>query len=345
MAGRIVSLTLRSDDRVSALQNMASESLKIRGVGMSIFDNKDELYDAQAVKATGFDAPEFDVQGGALFSGGSQFNGIRANDRELTITVTPVPRLAPSAIKHKLMRMISMSDMQPLTLYVEYASDDTIATYTVDVYISNVTSPIFTQSREVQFTAKMGAVAFAGPTISTDKIVTVSSNSVGFSSTLRSSLPDKTQVQERHLYLSDEILSHTNAPFDVNGVFWINLPKSALTNLISIDLINGRGDSVGLVPPSNIQAAFTSAFGDRNTYSFGVSFNSSTRRLYFLIPESGSTVLSETGPLDFTTRYKWPLGMPAKSCLAIRVNTKTLVSSELITTPITASFATERYGF
>lgn len=346
MAGRIISLTLRAENQVSTVGHMEYDSLRVRGVGESIFEDKDELYDAQVTKATGFDAPVFDVQGGALYSGGSQFNGFRAHDRELTLTVLPVRRLAPSDIKNRVSRMISMSNMHPLSLQIEYATDDSKARYTADVYVSNISSPIFVQSREVQLTFKMGAVSFEGPTVSTNSIVKANDDKVGFSEMMRSVTPGKThQIQSRHLYLSESILSHSNAPFKINGTFWLSIPKETLNDLESIDIVNGRGDSIGLVRSPDTMSKFTTLMGDKSVYDFGIEYNGHTRDVRFLMSRGGAATPIKDGPFTMITRVKWPLGMPVKTALSLQVKTKKLVSDSLFGNTVSATFSPERYGF
>lgn len=346
MAGRIISLTLRADNQVSTAGYMESDSLRVRGVGTSIFEDKDELYDAQVLKATGFDSPTFDVQGGALYSGGSQFNGFRAHDRELVIDVLPVQRLAPSDIKNRVSRMISMSNMNPLTLTVEYATDDSIAKYTSEVYVSNITSPIFVQSREVQLTLKMGAVSFRGPSVSTASTVEANDDKVGFSGMTRSVTPDKSQqIQSRHLYLSDEVLSHSNAPFKINGTFWLKVPKETLKDVESIDIVNGRGDSIGLIRSTDTDSKFIQLMGDKPVYEFGIEFNSDTRDVRFLASRGGAAIPTKDGPYKMITRVKWPLGMPVKTALSIQVKTSRTVTESMFADTISATFSPERYGF
>lgn len=346
MAGRIISLTLRAENQVSTVGHMEYDSLRIRGVGQSIFEDKDELYDAQVIKATGFDAPTFDVQGGALYSGGSQFNGFRAHDRELVVNVLPVKRLAPSDIKNRVSRMISMSNMHPLTLTVEYATDDSTAKYTSEVYVSNITSPIFVQSREVQLTFKMGAVSFRGPSVSTADTVDAKSGKVGFSSMMRSVTPDKSrQVQSRHLYLSDEVLSHSNAPFKINGTFWLKIPKETLPLVESIDIVNGRGDSIGLIRSTDTDSKIQSLMGDKEVYEFGIEYNSNTRDVRFLASKGGAATPVKDGPYKMITRVRWPLGMPVKTALSLQVKTSRIVNASLFSNTVSATFSPERYGF
>lgn len=346
MTGRIISLTLRAENQVSTIEHVEYDSLRIRGVGETIFEDKDELYDAQVTKATGFDAPVFDIQGGSLYSGGSQFNGFRANDRELTLTLLPVPRLAPSDIKNRVSRMISMSNMYPLSLQIEYASDDSKATYTADVYVSNISSPIFVQSREVQLTFKMGAVSFVGPSVSTNETVEANDDKVGFSSMMRSVTPDKTlQIQSRHLYLSESVLAHSNAPFKINGTFWLKIPKETLSDVESIDIVNGRGDSIGLVRSTETDAKVIELMGDKEVYEFGIEYNGNTRDVRFLASHGGAATPIKDGPFTMITRVKWPLGMPVKTALSIQVKTTKLSSASLFADTISATFAPERYGF
>lgn len=346
MTGRIISLTLRAENQVSTVGHMEFDSLRIRGVGESIFEDKDEIYDAQVTKATGFDAPVFDVQGGALYSGGSQFNGFRAHDRELVITMLPVRRLAPSDIKNRVSRMISMSNMHPLTLQIEYATDDSKAKYTADVYVSNISSPIFVQSREVQLTLKMGDVSFEGPTVSTNATVSANDDKVGFSSMMRSVTPSKSmQIQSRHLYLSESVLSHSNAPFKINGTFWLSIPKETLEDVESIDIVNGRGDGVLLVRSFDTIDKFTKLMGDKAVYDFGIEFNSNTRDVRFLASRGGAASPIKDGPYKMLTQSKWPLGMPVKTALSIQVKSKKLISTSLFSNTISATFAPERYGF
>lgn len=346
MTGRIISLTLRAENQVSTVGHMEYDSLHIRGVGESIFEDKDELYDAQAIKATGFDAPVFDIQGGALYSGGSQFNGFRAHDRELTLTLLPVRRLAPSDIKNRVSRMISMSNMHPLSLQIEYATEDSKAKYTTDVYVSNITSPILVQSREVQLTFKMGAVSFEGPTVSTNETVNANDDKVGFSSMMRSVTPSKThQIQSRHLYLSESVLSHSNAPFKINGTFWLSIPKESLELVESIDIVNGRGDGVLLVRSADTIDKITQLMGDKPVYNFGIEFNSNTRDVRFLASRGGAASPIKDGPYKMLTQVKWPLGMPVKTALSLQVKSKKLVGVSLFSDAASATFAPERYGF
>lgn len=345
MAGRIISLTLRAENQVSTIRHMEYDALHIRGVGESIFEDKDELYDAQITKATGFDAPEFDVQGGALYSGGSQFNGFRAHDRELVLTMLPVPRLAPSDVKNRIARMISMSNMHPLSLTVYYATEDVRARYTADVYVSNITSPIFTQSREVQVTLKMGSVSFTGPTMPVSATVTPESNRLGFSDMVRSVAPHGFQLQSRHLYLSDDVLLHSNAPFVAAGTFWLTIPKANLDAVSSIDIANGRGDSVGLVPTPETQSRFERMFPGATEYTFGVMFDGASRQMYLITSRNSGRTDIKDSPFSMITRVRWPLGMPVKTALSVQVRTKRLVDKSLFDKDILARFAPERYGF
>lgn len=345
MPGRIIEMTLGVEDQVTAVETIFGNKLRMRVTGNSLFENRSELYDAQVVTAAGFEMPKFDVQGGGLYSGGSHFSGIRANDRELTVTMKPTSRLSPSDLKQQIGQMISMTSMNPLSLRVKYETGGTARVYQSNVYVSEVTSPILERDTSVQIVMKMGSPSFTGDTVLVSEEGTVKSEKPVVGQEIRVSDGD-THRYLRHLYLSDDTLLTTNAPFKVEGQFWVRIPHEQLTNLAGLTISNMRGDSIEFNPPEDILSTFVAIFGaQQQYYDFGVNFNSYTRSISYVHELNRRTITSPQGPLIMKTNNRWPMGLPAKQALTFGAVMRNGNLGQVLLPRFNFSFSTERYGF
>lgn len=142
-------------------------------------------FDAQIVEASGLEMPEIIVFGGDLYGGGSKFTGTRMADREIDLTLLPVDGTTPSEVKSKLSALAGASARVPLTLRItlfqmedvydyehppaevpppisafDYSGSPLSSVWETKVYISNITSPIFSDSSEVNVTLSMGDTLF-----------------------------------------------------------------------------------------------------------------------------------------------------------------------------------------
>lgn len=122
--------------------------------------------DGKVLKATGLEAPSLDVLGGSASYGGSVYTGIRANDREVVLTVKPV-NTPVKRIKNVLGALASWSMTDPLELRLNtIMAGGTETSLFGDAYVVGVSAPIFEADDKIQITIKMPRPEFQRTRIS-----------------------------------------------------------------------------------------------------------------------------------------------------------------------------------
>lgn len=146
MAERISKLAIKTPS--SGINS--KEQLTVRGYASTLRTR--ELMDAMLVGATGFEGPKLTVTGGDASYGGSVFTGITPNNREYVITLRPMG-LSINDIKNHVNRLIGMSHKTELILELNTVTDDggESRIYTSG-YISDISSPLFSDKREITIT-------------------------------------------------------------------------------------------------------------------------------------------------------------------------------------------------
>lgn len=351
---RIVEMSLVADNRGQDPGITHQESFVIRGTGhkliQAIPDGRDAYYDAQAIKASGFDAPTFEVQGGALYSGGSQLNGFRAQDRELVINMLPVNDETPTSIKTKLGRMSSLSLNSPLRLEVSLMDLRTRmgGTYYSEVYISDITSPILSESREVQLTVKMGGVSFTNidPFHIDQKFDANDAQSRGYSDTIEGLRSKDGHLRLlTNLYLSRNDLEGMTAPSILSGELSLTLAKEDVSKLKAVEMLNIRGDSIRLVPKENFVKKLDVFEADLG-YELDISIDGRVRDVAYSNPQKpGRYFWGDDAPFNMYTNVRWPLCMPAKTSLTFAVELTSEPKYNVFAPHHRFEIYPERYGF
>lgn len=128
----------------------AHKPLTVRGYVSTLRSR--EVMDAMLVAATGFEGPKLTVTGGDASYGGSVFTGITPNNREYTLTLRPMGQ-SLNDIKHKVNMLIGLSNKSELILELNTVTEDggESRVYTSG-YISDVSSPLFSDKREIVIT-------------------------------------------------------------------------------------------------------------------------------------------------------------------------------------------------
>lgn len=351
---RIVEMRLSAEQRTQDPGVEHQESFVIRGTGhkliQAIPDGRDASYDAQAIKASGFDAPTFEVQGGALYSGGSQLNGFRAQDRELVINMLPVNNETPTSIKTKLGRMSSLSLNNPLLLEVSLMDPHNRigGTYYSKVYISDITSPILSESREVQLTVKMGGVSFTNsdPIHIDQKFEANYGQSRGYSDVIEGLRSRDGHLRLlTNLYLSQNDLEGMTAPSILSGELSLMFSKEDVGKLKAVEMRNIRGDSIRLVPKENFVKRLT-AFEEDLGYVLDISIDGRLRDVAYSNPQKpGQYYWGDDAPFNMYTNVRWPLCMPAKTSLTFAVELTSEPKYNVFAPNHRFEIYPERYGF
>lgn len=146
MAERISKLVIKTP---SAGTNV-NKQLTVRGYVSTLRSR--EVMDAMLVAATGFEGPKLTVTGGDASYGGSVFTGITPNNREYTLTLRPMGQ-SLNDIKNKVNTLIGLSNKSELILELNTVTEDggESRVYTSG-YISDVSSPLFSDKREIVIT-------------------------------------------------------------------------------------------------------------------------------------------------------------------------------------------------
>src|SRR5699024_8902787 len=186
MSGRITEMSLTLDEEFMQSSSTFGGRVRLMGAPRDqdyLEGNHDgsTAFDAQIVEATGLEMPEIIVFGGDLYGGGSKHTGTRMADREMDLTLLPVNGTSPSEVKGKLSALAGSSARTPLTLRITYETlntdigafedgigpitpgllnETTVETWETKVFISNITSPIFSDSSEINVTLSMGGTLF-----------------------------------------------------------------------------------------------------------------------------------------------------------------------------------------
>lgn len=329
----------------------------IKGAGSDIYagmpSDENAAYNAQAIKASGFDSPMFEVQGGALYSGGSQFNGFRPQDRELVINMLPMNRESPTSIKTELGRMASLSLNDPLWfdvyLYEPFGRGGTYM-YRTSVYISDITSPILSESREVQLTLKMGAVSFTHthPITIKDKVIESEAYKNSGYSWMRDGLRTKDGRRSiMNIYLSDNDLSMMTAPSILNGGLTLVFDKEDVRKIRAVEMLNRRGDAIRLVPKDNfVEKLKRFEVPGANGYFIEVDIVGDERRVRYAIDaEPGKYYDGDDAPFDMYTNVRWPLCLPMRTALTFGVEYIESLKYKPFLDSHTFEIYPERYGF
>lgn len=146
MAERINKLVIKTP----SAGTKANEQLTVRGYVSTIRSR--EVMDAMLVGATGFEGPKLTVTGGDASYGGSVFTGITPNNREYVLTLRPMGQ-SLNDIKNQVNTLIGLSHKSELILELNTVTDDggESRVYTSG-YISDVSSPLFSDKREIVIT-------------------------------------------------------------------------------------------------------------------------------------------------------------------------------------------------
>ena len=146
MAERISKLVIKTP----SAGTKANEQLTVRGYASTIRSR--EVMDAMLVAATGFEGPKLTVTGGDASYGGSVFTGITPNNREYTVTLRPMGH-SLNDIKNQINTLIGLSHKSELILELNTVTEDggESRVYTSG-YISDVSSPLFSDKREIVIT-------------------------------------------------------------------------------------------------------------------------------------------------------------------------------------------------
>src|SRR5699024_2561377 len=195
-------------------------------------------FDAQVVYATGLEMPEIIVFGGGLFGGGSKYTGTRMADRVMDLTLLLVNGASSSEVKGKLSALVGSSAGPPLTLRITYESlnsdigavedgigpiapvllnETTVETWETNVFISNITSPIFSDSSEINATLSMGDTLFTrSEMLPISESVQDGEDKSGFSELRRTdtifATPTPTRIIYKSVLLSSSDLNAVGAP-------------------------------------------------------------------------------------------------------------------------------------
>lgn len=146
MAERISKLVIKTP----SAGTKANEQLTVRGYVSTLRSR--EVMDAMLVAATGFEGPKLTVTGGDASYGGSVFTGITPNNREYTLTLRPMGH-SLNDIKNQINTLIGLSNKTELILELNTVTEDggESRVYTSG-YISDVSSPLFSDKREIVIT-------------------------------------------------------------------------------------------------------------------------------------------------------------------------------------------------
>lgn len=354
---RIVKMELSNQARIADPGIQYDTKFVIKGVGNASYpgmpSDENAAYNAQAIKASGFDSPTFEVQGGALYSGGSQFNGFRPQDRELVITMLPMNQETPTSIKTELGRMASLSSNDPLWFDVyldEPFGRGVTYMYRASVYISDITSPILSESREVQLTLKMGSVSFTHThpiTIKRKIIESEAYRNSGYS-WMRDGLRTKDGRRSiMNIYLSDDDLSMMTAPSILNGGLALVFDKEDVRKIRSVEMLNRRGDAIRLVPKDNfVEKMKRFEVPGANGYFIEVNIVGNQRRIqYATDAEPGRYYDGDDAPFDMYTNVRWPLCLPMRTALTFGVEYVDSLKYKPFLDNHTFEIYAERYGF
>lgn len=353
MSWRVVNMTLGLSSEVAGTSNQTSdvEALSFRGatnVGRG-------QYPAQITKASGFDAPMFDIQGGGRYSGGSIFVGSRANDRELTLTTVAHGAYSPSDVKTRLHKLMSVSSMDPLYLDIKLVDDyGGEMVFMAPVYISQIASPIFDKSPEVQVVMKMGDVAFRGETYqSTSSIDTIAAPEQDVYAMKRLAPAIDFHLQRvdfspKSTSSSLDFEANFNAPFNYDVETQVRIAKSNFDNWLGIQFVNPRGEAFRLNTRSDTLTELESMLDpDDDVLSFSVGLNSKTRRIRIVTVKDGLEVSQDRDiPFNVTTHGGFPMGIPGLRPLSVdTIYTRLVSHNDFLGTEQRVNFESARYGF
>lgn len=353
MSWRVVNMTLGLSSEVTGTSNQNSdvEALSFRGATNVGRGN----YPAQITKASGFDAPMFDIQGGGRYSGGSIFVGSRANDRELTLTTVAHGAYSPSDVKTRLHKLMSVSSRDPLYLDIKLADDNGgEMVFMAPVYISQIASPIFDKSPEVQVVMKMGDVAFRGETYqSTSSIDTIAAPEQDVYAMKRLAPAIDFHIQRVDLSpkstsSSLDFEANFNAPFNYDVETQVRIAKSNFDHWLGIQFVNPRGEALRLNTRRDTLTELESMLDpDDSVLSFSVGLNSKTRRVRIITSKDGiETSQDRNIPFNITTHGGFPMGIPGLRPLSVDTIYKRLVShNDFLGTTQRVGFESARYGF
>ena len=353
MSWRIVRMTLGTTSEIVKTSTVGSgvEAVTFRGatnVGRG-------MYLAQIIKSTGFEAPSFDIQGGGRYSGGSIFVGSRASDRELSVTLLAHGAYSPSDVKNRIHKLMSVSTIDPL--HLDIFLEDGLSgkmTFTTPVYISQMTSPIFDSSSEVQIVMKMGSPAFRGEEVVSNTRVQEIADPEQDIYSMRRQAPNinfhiqRVDFAPKSTGSDLDVTERFNAPFHYDVETDVAIDVQNFDRWLGIQFVNTRGEALRLNPRKDtlsVLQQLTGASGDK--VSFGVGLNSKTRRPR-LITRNNEVELSQDRnlPFNITTHGGFPMGIPGVRPLSVDSLYNRLVSNnDFLDTQQRARFESARYGF
>lgn len=281
MSGRITEMSLTLDEEFMQSSSTFGGRVRLMGAPRDqdyLEGNHDGsiAFDAQIVEATGLEMPEIIVFGGDLYGGGSKHTGTRMADREMDLTLLPVNGTSPSEVKGKLSALAGSSARTPLTLRITYEtlntdigafedeigpiapglfSDPTVETWETKVYISNITSPIFSDSSEINVTLSMGDTLFTrSEMLPISGAVQDGEDKSGFSELRRTNTIFNTSSPTRIIYksvlLSSSDLNAVGAPSP--GSLEATITFISDTNVFGLFVDDYSGGNIRYVTPGKM---------------------------------------------------------------------------------------------
>lgn len=281
MSGRITEMSLTLDEEFMQSSSTFGGRVRLMGAPRDqdyLEGNHDGsiAFDAQIVEATGLEMPEIIVFGGDLYGGGSKHTGTRMADREMDLTLLPVNGTSPSEVKGKLSALAGSSARTPLTLRITYEtlntdigafedeigpiapglfSDPTVETWETKVYISNITSPIFSDSSEINVTLSMGDTLFTrSEMLPISGSVQDGEDKSGFSELRRTNTIFNTSSPTRIIYksvlLSSSDLNAVGAPSP--GSLEATITFISDTNVFGLFVDDYSGGNIRYVTPGKM---------------------------------------------------------------------------------------------
>lgn len=281
MSGRITEMSLTLDEEFMQSSSTFGGRVRLMGAPRDqdyLEGNHDGsiAFDAQIVEATGLEMPEIIVFGGDLYGGGSKHTGTRMADREMDLTLLPVNGTSPSEVKGKLSALAGSSARTPLTLRITYEtlntdigafedeigpiapglfSDPTVETWETKVYISNITSPIFSDASEINVTLSMGDTLFTrSEMLPISGAVQDGEDKSGFSELRRTNTifntPSPTRIIYKSVLLSSSDLNAVGAPSP--GSLEATITFISDTNVFGLFVDDYSGGNIRYVTPGKM---------------------------------------------------------------------------------------------
>lgn len=283
MSGRITEMSLTLDEEFMQSSSTFGGRVRLMGAPRDqdyLEGNHDSsiAFDAQIVEAIGLEMPEIIVFGGDLYGGGSKHTGTRMADREMDLTLLPVNGTSPSEVKGKLSALAGSSARTPLTLRITYETlnadigafedgigpitpglinEPTVETWESKVYISNITSPIFSDSSEINVTLSMGDTLFTrSEMLPISGSVQDGEDKSGFSELRRTATifatPTPTRIIYKSVLLSSSDLNAVGAPSP--GSLEATITFNSDTKVYGLFVDDYSGGNIRHSTPDNMNA-------------------------------------------------------------------------------------------